>query len=59
MIGKRGAAFGLVALVIGIGMMFGGAAWAGQPMVVKGGHLECSVNCVQREECHGKDTQQE
>jgi C4-dicarboxylate-binding protein DctP len=40
MIGKRGVAFGLVALAVGVGMAIGGGAWAGQPMVVKGGHME-------------------
>jgi tripartite ATP-independent transporter DctP family solute receptor len=37
---KRGIGFILVALVFGVSMMFGGAAWAGEPMVVKGGHIE-------------------
>jgi len=31
---------GLVAIVMALGLVCGGTAWAGQPIVVKGGHLE-------------------
>ena len=37
---RRGVGLGVIALMISLGLLLGGAAWAGQPMVVKGGHLE-------------------
>ncbi|MBI2454767.1 MAG: hypothetical protein HYV46_01360 [candidate division NC10 bacterium] len=37
---RRGLAFVLIVVAMSLGLTFAGAGWAGQPMVVKGGHME-------------------
>lgn len=37
---RRGLAFVLIVVAMTLGLTFAGAGWAGQPMVVKGGHME-------------------